>query len=555
MRSRECGTLIVATILVVVSALAALQFKRERDTVRATLTRYVAAVPIAMVRPAAGAVPQRLASLVQGVRDHITAGEYALADEQLERLVRERPSITEGPSEEAEEPSEARGGGRGRAAARMSPKAREFFNEHPRLDRRARALAGAIMGEPREGADVREARELLRRAIATAEEGDTDKVAELISRTEKALGGPPKPAAPEREARRERAGGPPPEVRALQRKFAELHKAAEEARAQGKDPRGLARLVPQIQEAMKKGDTKRVGELLQQATTRLKQAKPAPEGAGRTEPRGGPSRRPGGGRPGERAVGPQVAAARRVTQMLMATMTEEQDALNNVRRSIGNAELALREKNQDQVREILHTATVELARIEHGRRALVRLASAGPGRPPEGEARERGERLFPAHLDRPVPVPVVQPREAIVQINDCFDKVRSLTDDEYAEGKQKLAIVLLERIVLLPEEPEKKAEPEAPAGKPVTEGTLRHKLAAAEKPYREARASDGADAEKAQRLLAEARRFLYAREYRDANTRLDEALKLLGVPAPEEPGGGGASERPRREERARPKAH
>jgi len=231
-------------------------------------------------------------------------------------------------------------------------------------------------------------------------------------------------------------------------------------------------------------------------------------------------------------------------------MTQEQEALNKARTSIANAELALREKNQEQVREILRTATVQLAHIERGRQALAAPERRGPRRPSEREGREPPGRGAGPRLARPVPVPVLQPREALAQIRDAFDKARALGEDEYAERQQRLAVALLERIVVSPREPDGKPGGEAPGGLPVTEDVVRRKLQAAEEPYRDAEASGSASAGQARGLLGDARRLLYDAQYQEADELLDRTLELLGVTGLD-PAGKPVSEQPRREERER----
>ncbi len=565
MRSRELVSVAVAAALVVISALGALKFKRERDVIRSTLTNYAAAVPIAMVSSAGAQAPRSVTDMVRKAKSLIARGQYALAREQLDRLRRQAPVRADRADTEPEENVEVepprrrqRGPGegplgqpfglaRGRQGRQVSPEAREFFESHPGLNRRAQALAGAVMAKRREGEDVRQPQELLRRVIETAEEGDAGAVEELLRRTERALGGAPKAPEAPGERRQGRPGGPPRQAQALQRKWAELGEAARKAEAEGKDTRPLAELLPKIREAMEKGDVKRAEQLLDEGTARLERARPSPPRTRQRRGRGGPADRPRGAGPGRRPQAPGMAGVRRLIEMLIATMAQEQEALNKARDSMANAELALREKNQEQVREILQTARAELARIEHGRRALVELAREGPRRPSEPGARERAARPPSPRLEGPLPVPFIKPREAVGHISDAFDRVRTLTDDDYAAGKPRLALALLERVFSLPEEPEKKAEGEATAAASVTEDVVRQKLESAEEPYREAKAADGERAQEAERLLGEVRRLLYEGKYDEADEVLDGALALLGVAAPE-PVGGAVSEEPRREE-------
>lgn len=566
MRSRELVSVAVAAALVVISALGALKFKRERDVIRSTLTKYAAAVPIAMVSSAGAQAPMGVTDMVRKAKGLIARGQYALAREQLDRLRRQAPVRADRADTEPEENVEVepprrrqRGPGerplgqplglaRGWQGRQVSPEAREFFESHPGLNRRAQALAGAVMAKRREGEDVRQPQELLRRVIETAEEGDAGAVEELLRRTERALGGAPKAPEAPGERRQGRPGGRPPrQAQALQRKWAELREAARKAEAEGKDTRPLAELLPKIREAMEKDDVKRAEQLLDEGTARLERARPSPPRTRQRRGRGGPADRPRGAGPGRRPQAPGMAGVRRLIEMLIATMTQEQEALNKARDSMTNAELALREKNQEQVREILQTARAELARIEHGRRALVELAREGVRRPSEPGARERAARPPSLRLEGPLPVPFIKPREAVGHIGDAFDRVRTLTDDDYAAGKPRLALALLERVFSLPEEPEKKAEDKPVAGAPVTEDVVRQKLESAEEPYREAKAADAERAQEAERLLGEVRRLLYEGKYDEADEVLDRALAVLGVAAPE-PVGGAVSEEPRREE-------
>jgi len=142
MRSRESVSLVVATILVVVSALGALKLKRERDAVRSTLSRYAAVVPLAVRGPAAAARPEGLLEILTKAKQHIERGQYALADEQLAQVRRQplppagRATAERKEEAQPERPRRERGAGdralrqplgpaRGRAMAGVSPKARD----------------------------------------------------------------------------------------------------------------------------------------------------------------------------------------------------------------------------------------------------------------------------------------------------------------------------------------------------------------------------------------------------------------------------------------------
>ncbi len=544
MRSREQQVLLViAGILVVTSALGALKFRRERDTVRSTLTAYAATLPLSLARPSGAPVPRAALEALGQIRDHIAEGQYTLASEQLEEIASKRPRRAQTPAGGREprppgpgpSPHSPDGGlgmplgpGQSREGTQVSPEAREFFDEHPELYRRARALAGALIAGRRQGADLGDAPELLKQTIEAAEEGDDRKVADLVRRAERALGGPPAPSPHGGEPGRAPARSP--ESMELEQKVARFQQAAQKAQAEGRDISVIAAISAKIRDAMAEGNRELAGELIDQATAKLMGTKPV---ARRPGPRQGQRPARGAARGGEpRPPDARMATARRVVETLMATMNQEQDALNKARASLADAQLALREKNQDQVRDILRTASVELDGIERGRRALVERQTR-PGRPAGSADTQSGPRPRTAGLRESIPVPFVKPREAMAHIGDAFDKVRTLSVDQYAEGKRDLTFALFGRVVIAPKQPDEKPEPDSSDSVPVTEELVRHKLQMAEGPYRAAEASGDAKAGEAQKLLAEARRLLYEEKYAEASEALDRVLEVLGVEASE----------------------
>ncbi|MGQ9731519.1 MAG: hypothetical protein ACUVX8_09640 [Candidatus Zipacnadales bacterium] len=332
----------------------------------------------------------------------------------------------------------------------LPEKARPFFAKRRGLFRRALALSAAAKTKDPKAWEAYRAR-----ILEAAAEGDQDAVRALIQEAGQALGVPTM-VGPEFGPRGTKApgsggmlGGPRPGGRAGSDMFAgasadQLRQAIASARAMlpqlqqmGINPKEAMEVLNRAEKELGSGNTQGAARVLREAMAAVRgMVQPGiqpPSRPGREGMRGFAGREPGGG-PGQRGsmMGPWSGRGREagrelsgrpgmggfpwmpwgqapsgagesgmggilpgVFGSLLSQMQKDSGVLRSVMDDLDNASLALLEKNQDQIREILSGARKKIASLSANRGEWEqRLAAAQPDRP-QGIAPPRGQTAPP----------------------------------------------------------------------------------------------------------------------------------------------------------------
>jgi len=410
------------------------------------------------------------------------------------------------------------------------------------------------------GVDVEDLRGMRDSIIEAARLGQDDKVRSLLDKM--------------RQMNRAKGGGPEEAPAGeLREQLEKFRAAAEKANEQGRDVRPALEMMQRVRALAAEGDMEQAKSLLQRATREV-------QGAERLRgPRGGP--RPGGFGRGERGpmrmrmpqrgererpAGPEGGGlAQFLLQGLLGMMSAEEADLAGAYRNVENAIVAIREKNGEQIREILGEAQAHFAAIAERRQDFTkrmqeamaeRRAEAQRGGPREGQPpRQEPEARQPRGGQR-----VQQMRQAAgAAVVELLQRVRNLTDEQFEQRKGAIAEELLGLLGGM-RRPQAQGEGTPVDGqlpgtegikgyateaeKAVAEQRIRDKLQLAQEPFAQLRESG--DDEKLvaelQKLFASARSALYSGDYLEAEELANEGLRKLGVTVEQPVTAGGVEE-------------
>lgn len=368
--------------------------------------------------------------------------------------------------------------------------------------------------------------------------------------------------------------------------------AVEESVRQGRDPSGAVELMHKSEQAAAAGDMEKAKQYLQQgiaAAQRAPKGMPAAMAAARPgsrpitasrlrrlptaggRPPMGPDMQPPAGR--DRQVSGPGDISQVLFQNLMALTSAEDVDLGATYETIGEARLAAREKNGDQIREILDGALARIAAIGKRRAEFSKAASAfiaesgrqsrtaegqtsmspgaGPGQQPGGLTAGGGR---PDGGGRPGARPAQQSGmgfmgeaarvQMISGLLDIITRARSLTDEQF-QGRTEAITREIEQL-LAPRGPQGAGRPgaedqgpeiagvrgyETEEQKAAAEVRIRERLRRSGEAYAQLKASDGDEAliTDVDKLLTDARAALYAEEYLEAEELVNEAMRKLGL--------------------------
>lgn len=376
--------------------------------------------------------------------------------------------------------------------------AQQFFAENPKLWKAFLAFTRAAFRLREAGMNVDDLRAKRDSIIEAARLGQKDRVAQLLAEARELIG--------------QKTGEDiPDEIKERLDRFA---RAFHEARAQRKDVRRAAALAESAQRAAQRGEVKRANELIDDAITALKEARPMRRLVRRPQPR-----RPE--RP-EPPQPPQIGFLRYLAGSLTDLMNAEETDLARVWKSVHVAAGAVREKNADQVRAILAGAVHALEGIGVRRRMLARTLNE--------KEREAGAR----RAERGSPQPRPSRQEVLAQlrgrIGDVLAEVRQLTDEQFELYKDRLADQLVDA-VLSPKPPGPGLVGPRPGaltpGKPMTaEERVRAKLQIAAEPYLQLKRTD-ADTGDLDLRFQEARQALAGGDYERAEELVDDSVAVM----------------------------
>lgn len=396
----------------------------------------------------------------------------------------------------------------------LPPEAEQFFRRHPMLLRRIVALGREAARLRDEGVDVDPLRAIRDQVVQAAARGDEKQVRALLDKFAenlKKLGGRvpgvrgPRPPAPER----------------LRKKAEALKKQLQQAARSGKDVREAVRLAQRADQAAARGDMRRAEELLDRASRAVKRA-PRMK---RRRPARRPTRRPRG--PTQRP------SPGRIIDVLIGMIRAEDADLADAYDAVTIADGALREKNQDQIHELLAKGIAALDRIAKRRKAVSEiLRPPGPARGPAGPRRPGppGARSVPgpeAGEMKPEPLPQ--------RLIHFLERVREMPAEEFEATKHRLAAAVF--AMFLPPSP----KPQAPQADAEAVERVRAKLRVAAGPFLQRKlAGEDEEVAEIEDLFRQARTALYAGNVQEAEAHVDRALALLGLL--EEPEAKGAEE-------------
>ncbi len=410
----------------------------------------------------------------------------------------------------------------------------EYFRQHEDLLRAFLEECNYSRQLRDAGVDVDDLRAVRDSLLEAARLGQDEKVRTLLAKMQKMVrgkGGGPEPGLPE-------------ELREGLERFRDV---AQEADRQGRDVRPAMELIQRAEALAAQGQ-------VEQAKAVIEKAIKAARNAEKRQQRAGLARRPMRLRaPQERrparAPGGEAGLASFLLQGLLGMMAAEEADLTHAYLEIDNAKVAVREKNAEQIKQILDEALERFSAIGKRRQefsAVMNELMAGRREDMERPARRgepRGEEA-PAGRRAMAPGRMQQAREALTaSIVEALQRARELSDEQFEQRKQ----VIAEQLVMViaggrrPQQPEEtQAEADAAAvikgyetemEKAAAEQRIRDKLQAAQEPYAELRAA-GENVEliaELERLFASAREALYAGSYLEAEELVNEGLRKLGI--------------------------
>ena len=479
-RSRGWLWLLPGLIFAAACVFLRLQNQAAAATVEALTTRAPQ-----MLLPAG--VPNPLAAQLDAVRQAAEGHNFFAAAQRAGALAL--------PLGQRQQPLPGAVGGPGAAPApEITPQMAAFFHEHPELEARLGQYSDLARSARDAGKEVQPLRDLRDRILQAAQRGDSLQVSALLEEFAQDL----------------RAVGVDPEQApaGMQALMGEFQQAFDQARREGRDPTRAVGLIKQAQQEAEAGHRDQAVALAKQALETLKTA-PRATGARRVP------------QPQPMPTGPPPTMAQQILGMTFNLMGVEEQDLRQTYNSVGEASLAVREQNPDQVREILAQARESLERIRNRRQAfsteLNRLAA--------------GKEAAPAAT---APAPSPDLKNAVESIAALLDETRKLSVEDYQQVRPSLARETL-RILLSMGPP----APSAPqAGQPRTaeeqaaaqkaEARIREKLQLAQGPYQKMKGA-GEDVSELATILGEARQALYAGDLARAEDRVDEALRELKI--------------------------
>jgi hypothetical protein len=464
------GGLVV--ILIAVGG-AALRLLMDRQSMATMIDDYGQTLTSMPVPP--GPASQAFAS----ARERAGSGDYAGAKADLKRgvgLVSEAavPAAPTGPPS-PETPSRAPSPEElDQAAEGLPEKVRPFFRDHPDLLRQVMMLRTRAEGR----VPPAEMEKYAERIMEAAAAGDEEKLKSILGEIRRALG-PPGAQGGRRPGGRTPGGGRMPgggprgagEARGqVQQWIAEARRILAQAKGAGADTSKAASLVNRAEQLLAQGKEKEAAEKMEEVMRELRglagRAQRRPRGAPRTGPR--MARRP----PGDAAAGamPGVMGA------LLGQMRSESAAIVGAMEDIQNAGLALLEKNHDQIREILSSATDKLKAVGRGRAELneklqemqqeARRSPQGqrPGQVSPGQQRRQQR---PGQAGPPFArAPQLDAERVHDLLGRALDEARTLSPEDFEKQREDMIERIVVSLLRPPDEPItlKPDEPLRPAG-------------------------------------------------------------------------------------------
>ncbi len=373
--------------------------------------------------------------------------------------------------------------------------AKKFFADNPDLWKAFLGFARTGLRLREGGLNVDDLRSIRESIIEAARLGQTDRVTQLLGKA--------------RDLIKAKTGEDIPDE--IKGQLAEFGKAFNQARREHRDVRPAATLAERAQRAAQRGDLPKARELIDKAITALKNARRMGPPRRRPEPRRAERNRPDQ---------PPIAFLEYVANSLMEVMHAEDNDLARVWKSVNTAAGAVREKNAEQVREILGGAMRALQSIGIRRRMLTKDIGEKE-KQASGPREGRGKRPKPPSREEMV-------KEVRGRIGDVLAEVRKLSDEDFERYKDKFAEELVNAVLAPgPRPPGVGLGAGARAERPMSvEERTRAKMQMAAEPYLRLKRTD-ADTTELDARFQEARQALAEGDYAEAEQIVDGSLEMM----------------------------
>ncbi|MFP4249380.1 MAG: hypothetical protein ACLFU7_06955 [Armatimonadota bacterium] len=512
---------VVMAVLGILMTVASVKLFTERSEMTAALDQSIDRLSMVYAGPEATDTSKRR---IAWLRKTIDEGDFTQAQKAIQSLdtpeVR-RPSPLDRPGEPAggEEGAGDTDDGRRRLPdpsedTNLPVEAQAFFEQHPELWEAFFGFSVAIKQLEQAEAPVEELTQLRAQMVEAAQKGQTKSVEDLLNQARGMLQGQSPDRIPQ----------------GLQTKLQAFGQAAQRAQAEGRDVRAAVEIARKSERAAQQGDFERAERLMDQATAAVKDA---PRMAQRQP--GAPSAGPDGR--GMPQMGPEIGLIKFVADLATNVMQAEERDLTQLREAITTAAGAIREKNADQIREILGEAKESFREIGDRRREMSAAIQRAQEKVREAQAGDApaGERAEPSEDQQRERQQMMMQR-----VESILAQVREMPEEQFEANRAEIVQAVLQAMSepMQPSVSERLAElsPEERA---------REKMRLAGEMYRQLTENTDADTTELDEKFAEVRRLLTEHEYERAEELVDESVAMMRAmaqgerPAAGDPGGDG----------------
>lgn len=493
--------IVVLAVVGILMTAASIKLFTERAGMSAALDASTERLSMVYAGPDASDTSKRRIAWLQNALEE---GDFAQAQKALQSLGApeiERPSPLTTPGAG---PRIADGDGEGGGDRRLPRPAEDtnlplqaqvFFEQHPELWEAFFGFSVTIKRMEQAGVEIEPFMRLRTEIAKAAEMGQPQRVEDLLNQARDQVEAVSADRMPQ----------------GLQTRLEEFGEAIQKAQQEHRDVRPAVELAQQSERAARQGDIQRAERLMDQAIAAVRSA-----------PRMTMGPRPGGmppGHPGQAQapqMGPEIGLIRFVADLATNVMRSEERDLAQIRESINIAAGAIREKNADQIREILAGAKDAFSDIGDRRREMsaaiqraqeqVRQARAGGpeasgAAPSEEQQRERQEMV----LER---------------VGGILAQVREMPREQFEANQAEIAQAVLQAMT---------APVQLPGERPelTPEERTRQKMRLAGEMYRELTAKTDADTAELDETFAKVRQLLTEHDYERAEALVDEGVAMM----------------------------
>ncbi len=478
--------IVIMAVLGVLMTIAAVQLFLQQRDVLDTLEQSVERLSVVYAGPSASDVAKRRVAWLERALDE---RDFAQAQQALQALGSPEAGQPALPSHRRGATASPGGHGTGdddlpdpHKAQDLPSHAQDFFAEHAELWKDFLGFTQALIQMDRADIPAEDLEELRGLMVESARLGNAGRVQRLLEQAKRRI-----------EAM---SGENVPD--SLKEKLNAFGAALQAARREHRDVQRAVQFAQRSEEAAKRGQYERAERLMDRAVEALRNAPRrrlprAPQRPGRMPP-----------------MGPEIGFYRFLADLAGKVMRVEERDLTRVWESINIAAGAIREKNADQVCEILDRAKEAMHSIGERRRAMSRTIQ---------EAQEKLRSARPAREAREEQ----QQRTAVVlsRITGILEQVRGMSDEEFAASRRDVAGQLLAALTAPVH-----AQPEqAPEMTP--EQRVRAKMRLAQEIYITLRDETGLETADLERHFEQARDLIAERKYEEAEALVDEEQEIM----------------------------